>query len=110
MRPRRRRLPPTRPAAASAWLVRPATTHCPVSISATAPVVQRSPAQTSVRSTSATMTINTNGGGLDLTGVGTPTVNIVLGGLTAGGGTVGANLAGMNETINLASGTLSGAS
>ena len=57
-----------------------------------------------------TMTINTNGGALDLTGVGAPTVSVVLGGLTATGGTVGVNLVGMNGTINLAGGTLSGAS
>src|SRR6266480_4234636 len=57
-----------------------------------------------------TLSINTNGGGLDLTGVGSPTVSVVLGGLTATGGTVGANLVGMNGTITLAGGTLSGAS
>jgi hypothetical protein len=57
-----------------------------------------------------TLSINTNGGGLDLTGVGTPTVNINLGGLTATGGSVGANLAGLNGTISLGSGTLSGGS
>ena len=57
-----------------------------------------------------TLSINTTGGGLDLTGVATPTVNIVLGGLTATGGTVGANLVGLNGTINLAGGTLSGGS
>jgi hypothetical protein len=60
--------------------------------------------------TISSVSINTTGGGLDLTGVGTPTVNIVLGGLTATGGTVGANLVGLNGTINLAGGTLSGAS
>ncbi len=60
-----------------------------------------------------TMTINnTTGGGIDLTGnVGTPpTVNIVLGGLSAVGGSTGANLVGMSGTINLGGGALSGAS
>ena len=43
-----------------------------------------------------TTTINTNGGALDLTGVGAPTVNIVLGGTTSTGGTRNVNLIGLN--------------
>jgi hypothetical protein len=57
-----------------------------------------------------TLSINTNGGGLDLTGVGTPTVSVVLGGLTTTGGAKSVNLVGLNGTITLASGALSGAS
>src|SRR4029453_8715053 len=57
-----------------------------------------------------TLSINTNGGGLDLTGVGTPTANINLGGLTPTAGGGGGNLAGLNGTISLGSGTLSGGS
>ncbi|HEY8189013.1 MAG TPA: hypothetical protein VIF64_23305, partial [Pyrinomonadaceae bacterium] len=56
-----------------------------------------------------TLSINTNGGGLDLTGVGTPTVNVVLGGLTSSSGAKNVNLVGLNGTIDLAGGTLSGA-
>ena len=57
-----------------------------------------------------TLSINTNGGGLDLTGVSTPTVSVVLGGLTSTGGAKNVNLVGLNGTITLASGALSGAS
>jgi hypothetical protein len=56
-----------------------------------------------------TMTINTNGGALDLTGVGTPTVSVVLGGTTSTGGAKNVNLVGLNGTITLANGALSGA-
>jgi hypothetical protein len=56
------------------------------------------------------LSINTTGVGLDLTGVTTPTVSIVLGGLTSTGGTKNVNLVGLNGTITLAGGTLSGAS
>src|SRR6266550_2938856 len=52
---------------------------------------------------------NTTGGGLDLTGVGAPSVNVVLGGLTSTGGTKNVNLVGLNGTINLAGGALSNA-
>ncbi|HEV7684120.1 MAG TPA: hypothetical protein VGO68_18460, partial [Pyrinomonadaceae bacterium] len=52
---------------------------------------------------------NTIGGGLDLTGVGAPSVNIVLGGLTSTGGAKNVNLVGLNGTINLAGGALSSA-
>lgn len=57
-----------------------------------------------------TMTINTNGGALDLTGVGTPTVSVVLGGTTSSGGTRNVSLVGLNGTFTLAGGALSGAS
>jgi hypothetical protein len=56
-----------------------------------------------------TMTINTNGGALDLTGVGSPTVSVVLGGTTSTGGAKNVNLVGLNGTFTLASGALSGA-
>jgi hypothetical protein len=56
-----------------------------------------------------TLSINTNGGGLDLTGVGTPTVSVVLGGLTSSAGARNVNLVGLNGTFTLAGGTLSGA-
>jgi uncharacterized protein DUF4214 len=56
-----------------------------------------------------TMSINTNGGALDLTGVGTPTVSVVLGGTTSTGGARNVNLIGLNGTFTLASGALSGA-
>jgi hypothetical protein len=51
---------------------------------------------------------NTTGGGLDLTGVGGPSVNVVLGGLTSTGGTLNVRLVGLNGTVTLASGALSG--
>ncbi|HUQ31489.1 MAG TPA: Ig-like domain-containing protein, partial [Pyrinomonadaceae bacterium] len=54
------------------------------------------------------VSINTTGGGLDLTGVGSPTVSISLGGLTSSGGAKNVNLVGLNGTISLASGALSG--
>jgi hypothetical protein len=57
-----------------------------------------------------TLSINTTGAGLDLTGVATPTVSVVLGGLTSTGGTKNVNLVGLNGTITLANGALSGAS
>jgi hypothetical protein len=57
-----------------------------------------------------TVSINTTGAGLDLTGVSTPTVSVVLGGLTSTGGTKNVNLVGLNGTVTLASGALSGAS
>jgi hypothetical protein len=53
---------------------------------------------------------NTTGGGLDTTGVGTPTVSVVLGGLTSSGGTKNVNLVGLNGTVTLSSGALSGSS
>ncbi|HEV7701102.1 MAG TPA: Ig-like domain-containing protein, partial [Pyrinomonadaceae bacterium] len=53
---------------------------------------------------------NTSGGALDLTGVGTPTVNVVLDGTTSTGGTKNVNLVGLNGTVTLGSGALSGAS
>ncbi|HWN98255.1 MAG TPA: Ig-like domain-containing protein, partial [Blastocatellia bacterium] len=56
-----------------------------------------------------TVSINTTGAGLDLTGVGSPTVNIVLGGLTSTSGAKNVNLVGLNGTITLANGALSGA-
>jgi hypothetical protein len=56
-----------------------------------------------------TMTINTNGGALDLTGVGAPTVSVVLGGTTSTGGTRNVSLVALNGTFTLASGALSGA-
>ncbi|HEV7474907.1 MAG TPA: DUF4214 domain-containing protein [Pyrinomonadaceae bacterium] len=56
-----------------------------------------------------TLSINTNGGALDLTGVGAPTVSVVLGGTTSTGGAKNVNLAGLNGTITLAGGALSGA-
>src|ERR1041385_5837013 len=56
-----------------------------------------------------TMSINTTGGGLDLTGVSTPTVSVVLGGLTSTGGPKNVNLVGLNGTVTLAGGALSGA-
>jgi len=56
-----------------------------------------------------TLSINTNGGALDLTGVGSPTVSVVLGGTTSTGGTKNVNLVGLNGTITLAGGALSGA-
>lgn len=57
-----------------------------------------------------TLSINTTGGGLVIAGSASPTVSIVLGGLTATGGTAGVAIAGLNGTINLGGGTLSGAS
>ncbi|MBD0369759.1 MAG: DUF11 domain-containing protein [Pyrinomonadaceae bacterium] len=55
------------------------------------------------------VSINTTGGGLDLTGVSTPTVNVALGSLTASGGTNNVKLSGLNGTINLgSSGALTG--
>lgn len=56
-----------------------------------------------------TMTINTNGGALDLTGVGTPTASVVLGGTTSTGGARNVSLVGLNGTFTLAGGALSGA-
>ena len=56
-----------------------------------------------------TVSINTNGGALDLTGVGAPTISVVLGGTTSTGGTKNVNLVGLNGTITLAGGALSGA-
>jgi hypothetical protein len=56
-----------------------------------------------------TLSINTNGGALDLTGVGAPTVSVVLGGTTSTGGAKNVNLVGLNGTFTLASGALSGA-
>ncbi|HSS22809.1 MAG TPA: hypothetical protein VLL54_22235 [Pyrinomonadaceae bacterium] len=56
-----------------------------------------------------TMTINTNGGALDLTGVGAPTVSVVLGGTTSTGGARNVSLVGLNGTVTLAGGALSGA-
>ncbi|MGH9871508.1 MAG: beta strand repeat-containing protein, partial [Pyrinomonadaceae bacterium] len=56
-----------------------------------------------------TMTINTNGGALDLTGVGAPTVSVVLGGTTSSSGARNVNLVGLNGTFTLAGGALSGA-
>src|ERR1043166_6325598 len=55
-----------------------------------------------------TMTINTNGGALDLTGVGAPTVSVVLGRTTSSGGAKNVNLVGLNGTITLNGGSLSG--
>lgn len=55
------------------------------------------------------MAINTTGGGLDLTGVSTPTVSVVLDSLTSSGGTRNVNLVGLNGTVTLGSGALSGA-
>ena len=55
-----------------------------------------------------TMTINTNGGALNLTGVGAPTVSVVLGGTTSTGGATNVNLIGLNGTVTLAGGALSG--
>ena len=57
-----------------------------------------------------TVSINTNVGAVDLTGVSTPTVSVVLGGTTSTGGAKNVNLVGLNGTITLASGALSGAS
>ncbi|MGH9929338.1 MAG: beta strand repeat-containing protein, partial [Pyrinomonadaceae bacterium] len=56
------------------------------------------------------MLINTNGGALDLTGVATPTVSVVLDSTTSSSGTKNVNLVGLNGTITLGSGALSGAS
>ncbi len=56
------------------------------------------------------MLISTNGGGLDLTGVGTPTAAISLDSVTSSGGTKNVNLVGLNGAIDLGSGGLSGAS
>ena len=50
---------------------------------------------------------NPGGGGVDLTGVGQPAVNVVLTGLTSGGGTKNVNLAGLAGTVNLGGGALS---
>lgn len=55
------------------------------------------------------MLINTTGGGLDLTGVSTPSVSISLDSVTSSGGTKNINLVGLNGTISLGSGGLSGA-
>jgi len=60
--------------------------------------------------TVSTLSINTNGRGLDLTGSGNPAVNIILGGLTSTGGTKNVNLVNLGGTLTLAGGTLSGAS
>src|SRR5262249_49879497 len=57
-----------------------------------------------------TVSINTTGAGLDLTGVSNPSVSINLGGLTSSGGTKNVNLVGLGGTISLGSGALSGAS
>ncbi|MBX3672698.1 MAG: Ig-like domain-containing protein [Burkholderiales bacterium] len=51
---------------------------------------------------------NPGGGGVDLTGAGVPAVNVVLAGLTSGGGAKNVNLAGLGGTVNLGTGTLSG--
>ncbi|OLE53202.1 MAG: hypothetical protein AUG51_14295 [Acidobacteria bacterium 13_1_20CM_3_53_8] len=56
------------------------------------------------------VSVNTTGAGLDLTGVSTPTVNVTLGGLTSSGGSKNVNLVGLNGTISLGSGALSNAS
>jgi len=56
-----------------------------------------------------TLSINTTGQGLDLTGSGNPAVNVVLGGLTSTGGAKNVNLVNLGGTITLASGALSGA-
>jgi hypothetical protein len=53
---------------------------------------------------------NTTGGALDLTGVTTPTVSVVLDSTTSTGGTKNVNLVGLNGTITLGSGALSAAS
>ena len=60
--------------------------------------------------TISTMTINTTGAGLDLTGVSTPAVSISLTSLTSSSGAKNVNLVGLNGTIGLGSGALSGAS
>ena len=57
-----------------------------------------------------TMLINTTGAGLDLTGVSTPSVNISLDSVASSGGTKNVNLVGLNGTVALGSGALSGAS
>ena len=57
-----------------------------------------------------TLSINTSGGGLDLTGSGNPVVSVVLGGLTTTGGTKAVNLVNLGGTVTLAGGALSGAS
>ncbi|HSS20394.1 MAG TPA: hypothetical protein VLL54_09995 [Pyrinomonadaceae bacterium] len=59
--------------------------------------------------TVSSMTINTNGGALDLTGVGAPTVSVVLGNTTSTGGARNVSLVGLNGTVTLAGGALSGA-
>ncbi|HRA22808.1 MAG TPA: hypothetical protein PLK52_04570, partial [Usitatibacteraceae bacterium] len=51
---------------------------------------------------------NPGGGGVDLTGAGVPAVNVVLAGLTSGGGAKNVNLVGLGGTVNLGGGTLSG--
>jgi hypothetical protein len=57
-----------------------------------------------------TVSINTTGAGVDLTGVANPAVNVVLGGLTSGGGAKNVNLVSLGGTVNLGGGALSLAS
>jgi len=57
----------------------------------------------------ATVSINTTGAGLDLTGVAQPAVNVVLGSLVSSGGAKNVNLVGLGGTVDLGGGALSGA-
>ena len=56
-----------------------------------------------------TVAVSTGGAGIDLTGVGVPSVNVVIMSVSSNGGTKNVNLVGLGGTIDLGTGNLTGA-
>jgi hypothetical protein len=56
-----------------------------------------------------TLAVSTGGAGIDLTGAGVPSVNVVIMSVSSNGGTKNVNLVGLGGTIDLGTGNLAGA-